>query len=341
MSRFLDFLNTADLNTLTQVPGVNRQLAGNLIAARPFDAEEDCLKVKGMGKTLLRKMELFAEAQGNASENSAMIPVEEEALPAVRNPSGQDDVGEQDSFFKRLGRAFVAFLNALLRLILLAMLFLAIGAMFYYGLPYLQKTFIAPMEKNTAQIQQLESEIATLQAQLAEMNSRLTALEGSVEAHTASIENLEEIQTMLESQLQENNNAVLLELKHEVMFTRALDILARARLYLAQSNFGLAKTDVQTARDLLADLQAEKDGDVLAKAIARLDLALGNLPEFPVVASGDLEIAWQILISGNVPASTATPTPMLVPSSTITPPTFETPTPTPFPPSTNVITPTP
>ena len=122
------------------------------------------------------------------------------------------------------------------------------------------------------------------------------------------------------------------------MFTRALDVLARARLYLAQSNFGLAKADVQTARDLLAELNAEKKDEVLTKAIERIDLALGNLPDFPVVASGDLEIAWQILVSGNAPASTATPTlvptepatstptaadtaatPTLVPSATATP----------------------
>ncbi|MBI3167721.1 MAG: helix-hairpin-helix domain-containing protein [Chloroflexi bacterium] len=333
MSRFLDFLNTADLKTLTQVPGINRQLAGNLIAARPFDMPEDCLKVKGMGKTMLGKLELFAEAQGNVSENSALVPVEEEAMPVEKIQLAQDSPKEQDSFFRRLGRAFVAFLKALLRLIMLAILFLAIGAMFYYGLPYLQKTLIAPVEENTAQIQKLESEIATLQAQLDEMNSHLTALEGSVEAHTASIENLEEMQAALETQLQENNDAVLLELKHEVMFTRALDILARARLYLAQSNFGLAKTDVQTARDLLVELQAEKGDYVLAKAIERLNLALGNLPEFPVVASGDLEIAWQILVSGNAPASTATATstPTLVPSSTLTPPTVDaTSSPTPF-----------
>ncbi len=157
------------------------------------------------------------------------------------------------------------------------------------------------------------------------------------------------MQAALETQMQENNDAVLLELKHEMMFARALDILARARLYLAQSNFGLAKTDVETARDLLVELQTEKEDVVLAKALERLDLALSNLPEFPVVASGDLEIAWQILISGNAPASTATatatgtstPTPAPVESSTATPATVGSSTPTPLPPPVNSATPTP
>jgi TolA-binding protein len=318
MSRFLDFLNTADLQTLTQVPGVNRQLAGNLIAARPFDTEDDCLKVKGMGKTTLARLQSFAEAQGNASGSSAMIPVEQEAMPApVEKTPPAQDTPPQDSFLTRLWRAFLFFLRALLRLIMLAILVVAVGAMFYYGLPYIQNTFIAPVEKNTAQIQKLETEIESLQTQLDEMNSRVSALEGSVEAHTQSIEKLEEMQAALDTQLQENHDAVLLELKHEVMFTRALDILARARLYLAQSNFGLAKADVQTARDLLAELNAEKNDAVVTKALERLDLTLSNLPDFPVVASGDLEIAWQILISGNAPAATATLTP--TPASVVSP----------------------
>lgn len=320
MSRFLDFLNTADLNTLTQVSGVNRQLAGNLIAARPFHAEEDALNVKGMGKATLARLQSFAEAQGNGSESSAMVPVEEEAMPAVmeKNPPAQEDAPKKESFIVRLGRVIRSFFVALLKLIMLAILFVSIGAMFYYGLPYIQRTFIAPVEQNTAQIKTMEAEIETLQTQLDEMNSRVSALEGSVEAHTASIEKLEEMQTALETQLEENQDAVLLELKQEIMFTRALDVLARARLYLAQSNFGLAKTDVQTARDLLAELNAKKEDEVLTKAIERIDLALDNLPDFPVVASGDLEIAWQILVSGNAPASTATATPTLVPTEPAT-----------------------
>lgn len=338
MSNFLDFLNTADLNTLTQVSGVNRQLAGNLIAARPFDNIDDALNIKGMGKATLARIQSFAEGQGNESENSALIPVQEEAMPAPveKTPPAQDEVKEGDSFLKRLWRAFVAFLRALIRLIMLVILFTAVGAMFYYGLPYIRETFIAPVEENTAQIQELETEIQSLQTQLDEINARVGALEDSVEAHTASIEKLEAMQATLETQLQENNDAVLLELKHEVMFARALDVLARGRLYLAQSNFGLAKLDVQTARDLLAELQAEKDDEVLAKAIERLDLSLGNLPDFPVIASGDLEIAWQILISGNAPAATATFTPTPAPIETatsITPTVEQTATPTPFPPS--------
>ena len=73
-------------------------------------------------------------------------------------------------------------------------------------------------------------------------------------------------------------------------------------------------------------LQAEDDDEALDQAIARLDLALGNLPAFPVVAAGDLEIAWQILTSGEAPA-TATPEPTIVSTPTVEPTLEATPTP--------------
>jgi hypothetical protein len=70
----------------------------------------------------------------------------------------------------------------------------------------------------------------------------------------------------------------------------------------------LAREDVKSARELLGTLQAETDDKSFDQAIERLDMALGNLPAFPVVAAGDLEIAWQILVSGEPPA-TSTPEP--------------------------------
>lgn len=336
MSNFLTFLNTADLDTLTQITGISQPIAQNIIAARPFNSAEECLKVKGMGKTLLARLQSEAEAQGNDSENRAITPVEEEAPPIFieGHQPAQENVKKQDSFFKRLGRAFINFLRALLRLVVLVIFIGSIGALLYYGIPYVNRTFIAPVEKNTAQIEKLGSEIASLQSQLDEMNVRVDAMEKSVEAYTLSIQKLEGMQAELDTQLQENNDKILLDLKHEVMMTRALDMLARARLYLAQSNFGLAKIDVQSARDLLAALQAETKEAILSQVITRLDLALGNLPDFPVVASGDLEIAWQILMSGEAPATaTFTPTP--------NPTALETLTPSPFPSSTSEATVTP
>ena len=336
MSDFLTFINTADLNTLTKTQGVTRTVAENIIAARPFNSADECLKVKGMGKALLARLQSTAEAQDDESENRAIIPVEEEAPPVYieKSQPAQENVKKEDSFLSRLGRAFVNFLRALLRLIVLVIFIGGIGALLYYGLPYINRTFIAPVERNTAQIKKLETEISALQTQLDEINARVATLETTVEAYSVSIQKLESMQAELDAQLKANNDKILLDLKHEVMMTRALDTLARARLYLAQSNFGLAKLDVQSARDLLAELLAETNDELLSQVLTRLDLALGNLPDFPVVASGDLEIAWQILMSGKAP---------VIPTVTFTstPATLETSTPTPLPPPTAEATATP
>lgn len=258
------------------------------------------------------------------SENRNIIPAEEEAMPALADTNQAEDESkeEKESFLSRFGRAFINFLRALLRLILIVALF---GALFFYVLPYIQRTFIAPVEENSSRVSELENEIANLQTEVAEMNHRLITVETTIETHTTSIQKLEEIQATIESELQANNNSVLLELKHEVMLARAFDILGRARLYLSQSNFGLAQEDVQSARDLLFELSTERNDEVLDQVVARLDLALGNLPQFPVVASGDLEIAWQILIAGEATAiSTSTPTPFVETATpTLLPPTFE------------------
>jgi hypothetical protein len=311
MTDFLEFLNTADLAELTEIPGITRKTAGNIIAARPFDYVEQVAKVTGMNKNLLARAQSYFETEINETPNNALVPVEE-SLPMVVEEETEEEQENKPSFWSRLGTAVAAFLRTLIRLILTVALIVAVGAALYYGLPYINRTFIAPVEANTAQISELVDQINALQTQLEETNGRINALETSIESHTASLEKLTEIQENLEERLQENNDAALQQLKHEVMTTRALDMLGRARVYLAQSNFGLAKEDIQNARDLLVQLQSETHEEVLEQVLERLDLALGNLPAFPVVAAGDLEIAWQILISGEAVVLPPAPTPTLV-----------------------------
>jgi len=326
MTDFLTYLNTADIDSLTKVPGISVAIAGNIIAARPFYSVEDCLNVRGMGKNLLARMQSNFEAGENASENKAIIQVEEEEPPAFieKSQPAQESVKEQSSFFSRLGKALLVFIRALFRLIAILIVIGGIGAALYYGLPYINQKVIVPIEQNRADIRQVKADVKALQTQLDETNSRVDTLEKSIEAQTASLTKLDEIQATLESKIQTSQDETLLQLKHEVMFTRSMDMLGRARLYLAQSNFGLAREDVKSARDLLATLQAEAKDEARGQAIARLDMALGNLPAFPVVAAGDLEIAWQILMSGEAPAtatpeSTITSTPTVEATPTVTP----------------------
>jgi uncharacterized coiled-coil protein SlyX len=334
MNDFLHFLNTASQDSLTNIPGISQSLAENLIAARPFHSAEDCLKVRGMGKNLLTRAQSAFEAIEPDTKETAMIPIEEkEPNPIEKSQPAAEPAREgRPPFGTRLGQVFLNVFRALLRLILLVMLIAVVGGAMYYGAPFINENFIAPVEQNAARVSELENKIANLQIQLTEINNQLVEtnnqitasnnrfdeLEQSINAHTASIEKLSAMQTALETQINENNNTALLALKQEVMLTRAFDMLARGRLYLAQSNFGLAKEDIQFARDLLVELQAQTGDEALAQAISRLDATLINLPAFPVIASGDLEIAWQILMTGEVIA-TATPEPTSAETLTLTP----------------------
>jgi len=112
-----------------------------------------------------------------------------------------------------------------------------------------------------------------------------------------------------------------------------MELLSRARLSMYQSNFGLARQDVQIARDLLAAVRPEAPNSLaedLEAVLIRLDLTLSNLPNFPVAASDDLDIAWQVLLSGLpevTPTVSTTPTPATTVSPSPTANTTFTPTP--------------
>ncbi|HEX6035354.1 MAG TPA: hypothetical protein VFY83_12995, partial [Anaerolineales bacterium] len=147
---------------------------------------------------------------------------------------------------------------------------------------------------------------------LSEMDQRLIDIETEISARTESLAALERLQ----SELEEQNQAVSAELERQIGLLKAMELLSRARLSMYQSNFGLARQDVRIARDILAEIEPEAPGTLaeeLGAVRLRLDMTLSNLPNFPVAASDDLDIAWQILLSGipeGTPTAAITPTPI-------------------------------
>ena len=261
------------------------------------------------------------------------------------------------TFWSRLGKGLVKTLRVLLILAVIA----GVAAAIYYGAPYLYKKFILPVEANTARltevenkqatdIEQLTIQIADLKSRLADLETRQTssaqtlaeaqgqisALETEVLAHSETLQQLDTMQAALDTlslassnheSLLVGENSALAEVQRQVTLSRSIELLSRARLYLFESNFGLAKMDVQAARDLLLKLQAdspEEEVDNLYDVITRLDLALGNLPAFPVIAVDDVDIAWQMLVYGlsDLPTPTFTPKPVTetpFPTAEVTP----------------------
>lgn len=246
------------------------------------------------------------------------------------------------------GQRVRSFFDFLIRLISWVIILGVIGLGLYYGLPLLYQRYVVPVEQNTAGVTELQSrqeqteqELADLKASLetmeagqsqnaeslTELDQRLSEIETEINARTQSLAALEEIQ----SELQAQNEAISAELEYQVNLLKAMELLSRARLLMYQSNFGLARQDVQIARDVLAKVRPDAPAslaDDLDEVIRRLDLTLFNLPDFPVAARDDLDIAWQILLSG-LPKTTTpvdgTPSPVGTLSST--PNTTFTPTP--------------
>ncbi|MFT3893390.1 MAG: hypothetical protein QM730_17315 [Anaerolineales bacterium] len=234
------------------------------------------------------------------------------------------------------------FFEGLLKLVAWVIILGVIGGGLYFGLPLLYQRYIVPVQENTAALKELRAQqaqseqiIADLQTRLSAMETeqaqqaesltaiggRVTNIEKEIEAHSESLSALDKMQETLQSQ----DESASAELKRQVNLVKSMELLSRARLFMYQSNFGLAKQDVQSARELLAMIRPDAPEALSADldaVLLRLDLVLTNLPNFPVSASNDLDVAWQLLL-GKVPQPqptiSATPSPELTSTPTAQP----------------------
>ncbi len=177
---------------------------------------------------------------------------------------------------------------------------------------------------------EINSSLASLEKRLAEISNQLGQANSAVSA-------LDEKIGDLESRL-ESEEAPLVVLQRELQMVKAMELLTRSRVFLVHNNFGLAAEDIQAARSLLVSLQVpDFQEQALAEIITRLDNAVEYLPEAPVLAAEELEIAWQLLRSGLPGSPLALPTvEATTPAPTLaTEPAPSTPTPT------STLTPTP
>ena len=280
--------------------------------------------------------EEIVQAEQPASEIVAVVePPIQPMESAQAGPTGP-------TFGQRVGRFFAALLRLVIFLIVLA----ALAAGLYFALPLVYQNYILPVQENTAQLTQLKTRLAqneitiaglqtkldaaqTAQAQqaqsISDLDGKVQKIEEQIAARTQSLAALEQAQSALQAQ----NDATDAEVERQINLMKSMELLSRARLFMYQSNYGLARIDVLTARDLLAKVQPTAPADFtddLAEVIYRLDLTLANLPTFPVAASDDLDIAWQILLGG-LPQPQAVPVTATPASETPAPEVTATPTP--------------
>lgn len=260
-----------------------------------------------------------------AVETNSIAP----PAPPIVPPEVPPQPAPGPSFGERVSRFFRFLLRLAALLVILAIISMAL----YFVLPWLYQKYITPVEQNTAQMSELQSRLEQTEQELAHLQTRLEDIEAGQNQNAGSLNELDQrvndIETeinartqslaaleQMQSELQEQTEANSAEFQRQLDLLKAMELLSRARLFMYQSNFGLARQDVQIARHLLATVQTdapESLADDLDAVLLRLDMTLSNLPNFPVVASDDLDIAWQILLSGLPPAiPTLIETPTLV-----------------------------
>ena len=234
-----------------------------------------------------------------------------------------------DSESTFIGRMF----GVLLRLAVVLALGIAIAAGAYFGIPRVYRNLVEPAQVNTTRIDALETELdlaradtstlreqsgdrlAELEAALAEQAETLATTQAQLDAAlAASVDQDKTMKSMRDqigvvrnslSDLADQVDVALSDpeepepdLRRDLMISRAMIHLVRARLGLLENNAGLAAEEAGRAWDLLA--AADPDGEIksIQDAITRIGLALEAIQATPLVAGDDLEIAWKLLVEG-------------------------------------------
>ena len=246
-------------------------------------------------------------------------PTESRAIDAETIASGTGDPGTTDLAPGPPRRSRMRrFLRGVLALAVVA----AIALAAVVGWPVLDEQVFQRVETTAADTAALQAGAVANEQRIADLDAELLSLREAV-AQTAEeqastrddldalgpvVDDLIPAVSSQEDQLAELSaaqeafgdevagGAVAVERRMEIF--QALTSLSRARLYLFEANYGLAREDVVSARAAIFGLASDNEDPVLVEVVNRLDRAISALPDRPVVANGDLDIAWQLLIDG-------------------------------------------
>ncbi len=289
-------------------------------------------------------------------------------------------------FGQRAKSALVAFLRVFARAVVILIGAALLGWLVYFGYVTVYKQAVLPARDNAERLSRLETsqaqaapDLTTLQKQLAALEAQRRIDSFSLEAvksdqaqlrseldlQTVQLQRLDDLQSQLNNlrltadqafmlgaqayQATVGKDALINSLERKIVLLKVTSLLNRSRLYMIQSNFGLARDQVVMARGMLSDLlesASQEQSAVLNQWIGRLDAALANLPGSPISAADNLEIAWGLILQGLPETIIPTPTPIYFNPDGNPPPNI-TYTPTPyfgqsvFPTNTPYITPTP
>ncbi len=211
------------------------------------------------------------------------------------------------------------------------------------------------LEKLQQQFTELGNQMIILQDEFAALKRDQELIQSTQQAYPLQLKRLEDLEKKLSEvqktsqqalELAEENQQtiasgdLLKEAEYRLTVLKSALLIQRARMLLSQANFGLARNEILAARLLLVELQnnaSEEQKAELAAWIGRLDSALVNLPDRPVMAANDLQAAENLILLPPTLEETLI-SPLVVEETPLPTPT-ETSTPTPSP--TGTLTPTP
>ncbi len=190
---------------------------------------------------------------------------------------------------------------------------------------------------------QLENQRSIQETELANLQENYAALDQAIQAQATSLSQIEGLKIGLDSVslhasyistqvggmilTQTAEYSPVRSMSRDLAVLRAMELLSRSRLFMLQANYGIAAQDATAARDVLVGLRDQVPDYQRATVnqwINRIDLGLSSLPNSPVIAADDLEIAWRLMANGLPGAETSTPTPWATPTQ------VETSSPTPW-----------
>jgi hypothetical protein len=247
------------------------------------------------------------------------------------------------------GKVLRAILRTILTLVLVIVIIAALGLAGYYGYVYIHNEAVVPAQNarassaylSTRQAQtnlsltQISAQVAQLAdsgsqngANIASLKSSVSDLQTAVQNQSQTLSRLDGLEVSLNSLSQrfDANSTTTGELQAtlaasdfsfqdlqvQIKLLQAMELLNRSRLYMQQSNYGLASSDIDSARQILLALQPSLPSYQQQAAglwIQRLNLVSSDLPTYPTLAANDLDMAWGMLAGGLPSQPSGTPTP--------------------------------
>lgn len=189
----------------------------------------------------------------------------------------------------------------------------------------LEATQLAQMDEFMETQTAIDENVRSINTDIDSLDSRLAELSTALDQYAANVAAVDEKSQELETRLLSEDEPIN-RLYRDIVVLKAMELLTRSRLLIYQSDFGLAQDDLESARELLSGLELpQAQAELQAEVVERIDQVLENLPDAPELATGDLEIAWQLLNDGlfsssaPAPAVSSTPAPVSASSTPSTP----------------------